>query len=638
MPPGPIAGPSAASCSPAPYGQACVACSRAKCKCFYRSDGSSCERCHRLGKTCEPTLTARKRKAHTPPLPQSPVQHSAPTGSTRLEEKLDELVSLLRSQAAEKQAQQHTPESLPGGALAGYTDSMSPTPVSIPVREHPDIAIDTTATIVHLLRPSTPTSPSPIFDDVSVHKIPEAAAEELLDSFRNAFIPMCPVVHIPISTSSAELRRERPFLWLVIMALTSKMISQQFQMADTIWRIISHRVVLQHIVDMDLLLGIVCFATWSHHLKEDKPFMCMLSQLAVSLALELNIHHDTPTRPLRRNRFPTQRPVEQRPRTIEERRTMLAVFHLTSSTWLTYRQTEPLRWTSYLDDCLRILEEEKEAYTDIFLTTQVRCQIISNQLTCSFGNQPAGVESPKAASTALITALLRELGNIRRNLPAEVESNKATQFYLCFAEIKIRETVLYRPRIIDQTGASQFQRLQDLDIVLSIAERWISILNALPYCEWHGITADLFTQFTQYLVVLFRLQTLDEPGWDQDEVRRRADVFGIIDQACIDVDHVPVSLGMVDAEGPRSGFFFKMSRLLREVRALFLAEMPQNTQLNPAFPAADNMATGDGINTGAGFGEDMSLADEIYLNTVQEDILAHIWDFRPDGSYMSFAS
>lgn len=198
--------------------------------------------------------------------------------------------------------------------------------------------------------------------------------------------------------------------------------------------------------------------------------------------------------------------------------------------------------------------------------------------------------------------------------------------------------MLYRPRIIDQTGASQFQRLQDLDIVLSIAERWISILNALPYCEWHGITADLFTQFTQYLVVLFRLQTLDEPGWDQDEVRRRADVFGIIDQACIDVDRVPVSLGMVDAEGPRSGFFFKMSRLLREVRALFLAEMPQNTQLNPAFPAADNMATGDGVNTGAGFGEDMSLADEIYLNAVQEDILAHIWDFRPDGSYMSFAS
>ncbi|OTB14791.1 hypothetical protein K445DRAFT_127374 [Daldinia sp. EC12] len=426
MPPGgPIAGPSTASCSPAPYGQACVACSRAKCKCFYRTDGSSCERCHRLGKTCEPALTARKRKARTsPPLQSSPVQPPPPTGNTRLEEKLDELVSLLRAQQAEKQnqAHQHTPQSLPEGILAGYADSMSPTPVSIPVREHPDIAIDTTATIVHLLRPTTPASPSPISHDVSVHKIPDQAAQELLDIFRRSFILMCPVVHIPISTSAAELRREKPFLWLVIMSLTSKIISQQFAMADTIWRIISHRIVLQHIVDLDLLLGIVCFATWSHHLKEDKPFMCMLSQLAVSLSFELNIHHDAPTRPLRRNRFPSQRQVDQRPRTLEERRTMLAVFHLTSATWLTYRQTEPLRWTSYLDDCLRILEEEKETQMDILLTTQVRCQIISNQLTCSLGNQPPGAENPRAASTSLVAALLRELGNIRRNLPAEIES------------------------------------------------------------------------------------------------------------------------------------------------------------------------------------------------------------------------
>jgi hypothetical protein len=29
---------------PAPYGQACLACARAKCKCFYRSEGSACER------------------------------------------------------------------------------------------------------------------------------------------------------------------------------------------------------------------------------------------------------------------------------------------------------------------------------------------------------------------------------------------------------------------------------------------------------------------------------------------------------------------------------------------------------------------------------------------------------------------
>ena len=34
----------AEACNPAPYGRACVGCPRAKSKCFYRVDGSSCER------------------------------------------------------------------------------------------------------------------------------------------------------------------------------------------------------------------------------------------------------------------------------------------------------------------------------------------------------------------------------------------------------------------------------------------------------------------------------------------------------------------------------------------------------------------------------------------------------------------
>ncbi|KAG4221965.1 hypothetical protein PC116_g29559 [Phytophthora cactorum] len=180
------------------------------------------------------------------------------------------------------------------------------------------------------------------------------------------------------------------------------------------------------------------------------------------------------------------------------------------------------------------------------------------------------------------------------------------------------------------------------------------MLFSLPLRDWHGFTADLFTQFTQYLVVLFRLLTLDEPGWDPEEVRRRADVFAIIDRACLQVDRVPIVTGMVDAEGPRSGFFFKMSRLLRDVRTLFVAEMASHSQLNSTFSAADSMPTsGDDINNSSNnvngnnnaaadaaapmFGEEMSLADEIYLNTVQEDILAHVWDFRPDATYMPFA-
>ncbi len=54
-----------------------------------------------------------------------------------------------------------------------------------------------------------------------------------------------------------------PFLWLVIMCFTTKLVQQQFEMEETIWNIVALRVVTQHHASMDLLLGMVCFSAWS---------------------------------------------------------------------------------------------------------------------------------------------------------------------------------------------------------------------------------------------------------------------------------------------------------------------------------------------------------------------------------------
>ena len=62
--------------------------------------------------------------------------------------------------------------------------------------------------------------------------------------------------------------------------------------------------------------------------------MSMLCQLAVSLAFELGVHKDTPANILRRKKcgqLRAQDPPLLQPRTMEERRTILTVFHLSSS-------------------------------------------------------------------------------------------------------------------------------------------------------------------------------------------------------------------------------------------------------------------------------------------------------------------
>lgn len=62
--------------------------------------------------------------------------------------------------------------------------------------------------------------------------------------------------------------------------------------------------------------------------------MTMISGIAVTMAIELGLHHDPPPKFTMRNEFGRrvlEQPASQSPRTLEERRTLLALFHLTSS-------------------------------------------------------------------------------------------------------------------------------------------------------------------------------------------------------------------------------------------------------------------------------------------------------------------
>lgn len=253
-----------------------------------------CEsRCHRRGIACRQSIRTRKRKARAEP--DSPSSSASPSASasapasgtasasvpietlssTRLEAKLDDLVSLLRSQAVEKQTlvQAHalqTATPVISTSTGPYTPSATSITaaynqsiISAPPRD-PDVLVDMTASAVRLVRPSSPPPPSsPILQDVLALEVTERVVQEQLYYFRVAFLPMFPFVYLPPSVSASQLRHQKPFLWLVMLSLTNKSVSEQFALEEMIWDIISRRIVSEHLVDLDLLLGVVCFASWS---------------------------------------------------------------------------------------------------------------------------------------------------------------------------------------------------------------------------------------------------------------------------------------------------------------------------------------------------------------------------------------
>ncbi|KAI1177059.1 hypothetical protein F4777DRAFT_543582 [Nemania sp. FL0916] len=623
---------SSESWSPAPYGQACEACARAKCKCFYRaSPETGCERCHRRGIACRQSLHTRKRKARAQLSSASVSATSSVTdvapSSTRLEAKLDDLVSLLRSQVVEKQAQQTTtpPNSnstnhnTPSSTtfMAAYNESID----SAPPRD-PKVMVDMTTDAVRFVRPSSPpTTSALILLDTLTYEIPESLAEEQLDTFRSGFLPMFPFVNL-FNMSASELRHQKPFLWLVIMSLATKSITKQFIMEDMIWNIISRRIVSEHLVDLDLLLGVVCFASWSHYFKKEKPFMNMLTQLALSLTTELGVHKDARVNP---PRMPAQFGSMHETRTFEERRTALAVFHLSSSTWTAYGKIEPLRWNRYLDDCLRVLGDTSDPM-DQLLVTQIRCQLITHQLTCPRTEDSWREEDPKLPSAALTTALLRQIEDLRQgSLPLlrsegpDQSISRSAQFYIENAKLTIQASVLVRPIAQDNVNLAELQALEDADATLRTIESWLAMFFGTPLSQLIGISVDHFAQFTHCLVVLFKLTTLERPYWNVEEVRRRADVFEVLDRAAETISSIPATLGIIDAEGPRRGLLFKTSYLLQAIKALFLTEMrrlepqQQHQQLIP-----------DAQNGSVEFGDEGYIPDELLASLLDEPWLSDI--------------
>ncbi|KAF8848452.1 hypothetical protein BDZ45DRAFT_810765 [Acephala macrosclerotiorum] len=200
-----------------------------------------------LAKECQPATAIRKRNG----------KKSQTSRTALLEEKLDGLVSLLPSQATINGTQLGVQK-----ALSVLSPPYYPTLTS-------NVAL-----------PS-----SLIWGELSRYTISDAVAEESVDRFQHTFIPFFPFVHIPEIMSIFELRPQKPFLWLVIMFLTTRSVVLQLAMASRILQIVSKRIVAEHEKSLDLLI---------HYYKKNGSYLLMWVQIAVALAVDLGIHEPGP--------------------------------------------------------------------------------------------------------------------------------------------------------------------------------------------------------------------------------------------------------------------------------------------------------------------------------------------------------
>lgn len=218
----------------AAYGTACANCSRLKCRCIMPSPGSACERsghyshrgllswltslrCRRLGKDCLPLTMSRKR---------APKKNA--TSRNQLEAKIDGLVSLLTST-------RNQPTSVPEGESAkgeqgSKEDDHQPTNES-----------------------TTPSYPEDTVD----------GANEIFREFCELKLAQFPFIFIPVGTSATDMASKSPFLWLCIVAVSSKSTSHQSTLYARIRSVLGKSMIEDLEKSVDHLLGLLVCIAWS---------------------------------------------------------------------------------------------------------------------------------------------------------------------------------------------------------------------------------------------------------------------------------------------------------------------------------------------------------------------------------------
>lgn len=99
---------------------------------------------------------------------------------------------------------------------------------------------------------------------------------------------------------------------------------------------------------------------------------------------------------------------------------------------------ETLRWTSYCDECVRILQQEREAPSDLVLTQLAKLRLIALK-TLDLSLSEDGTTLPTAFYMQSLQARLRDF---KRTNPSELHNNRALLLELHNTELTVHELAM----------------------------------------------------------------------------------------------------------------------------------------------------------------------------------------------------
>ncbi|KIW85523.1 hypothetical protein Z517_00915 [Fonsecaea pedrosoi CBS 271.37] len=553
----------------APYGRACLQCARAKCRCIQRGPGLDCERCRRLGKQCVPGNPRRRHNGRCRP----------PSRTARLENKLDELVNVLRNQRHHRPGAGNfdtaTSDSSPAFdtedldadherrhdavAQSHTRDSRSRNRIHPPpISQGADRAIPTdkssSPTFNYPIHPVCESHTTTLTSRRGTHVLPAfysvtpAEAEQCLGVFRSQHLEFMPFVHLPPTVTASQLRETRPFLWYNIMTVATPVTSLQLAWSEAIQKKLAQDMFVENERSVDLLLGLLVYLSWSHFYKKRGPNISLLCSLAMSLVFDLGL-----------NRASREGPGGDG-KTMDECRAVLACFYITSQISLTMKRIDGLNWTPYMERCLETLATQPEWHLDGVLVAQVRLQLLLDDInrnswsmsapssslslfsSSSSHTTAAAMATATGPSAFYVSAILAQIRAIEKELTPDLKNNHILLAQLRYTELITHETTIqlagpFNTNINTKPDHRRHHARRDLVACLG---GFFDALFALPATAYAGMSFPFWCQLGHCLLTLHGVVTVErdllwDGGGDADN---RIDLLDICDRLISSLDEV----------------------------------------------------------------------------------------------------
>ncbi|KAF2117443.1 hypothetical protein BDV96DRAFT_26150 [Lophiotrema nucula] len=205
---------------------------------------------------------------------------------------------------------------------------------------------------------------------------------------------------------------------------------------------------------------------------------------------------------------------------------------------------------------------------------------------------------PRQLPTYFIEAIQLQLGELRDVVPSNLHDNSTqvppfelptlslitsviAQLYLLSTENMVREAAV-KQRTASSINTPDIARLDSLHELLNSIEQYKHVFYNMFTRDRIGFTMHIGAQQSHATITLFRLSTLQEPGWDTAYVRKRVNVLEYLDRAEKGFAELPALHGLVDdAENGESGMIFKAPAMLKAIKAKFAAEMGEEIVEEP---------------------------------------------------------